>query len=244
VLHPLAVEGSPMIYEAVEEQFKVGDWVVILNYGKLIHDSLKNENPYAQKGKCCKIKKLEKGIMYFEDGMRMNWSNTNKAKHYEFGNSHTYLRHATPAEIEAAQPKPERKALCVTEDGVSLYDRDIAYMVYKTGFNTGGRADKVYKFSMSNSFIWYDALCYFSSKEKAQAYLDAIHNPKPVKSLKFANGLPENERKLWLSQWQDKDYHSLIEIMRYAADMDDTKRGILEDAARAIFKGEFEVEQK
>ena len=41
----------------------------------------------------------------------MDWEGTNRAVYFEFGYRDVYLRHATPAEIEAAQPKPERKVL-------------------------------------------------------------------------------------------------------------------------------------
>lgn len=90
------------------------------------------------------------------------------------------------------------------------------------------------------AFLTDSKSVHYQTKHEVKAIVRAMSSFNRI----IANGLPENERNLWLSQWKDKDYHSLIEIMRYAADMDDTKRGILEDAARAIFKGEFEVEQK
>jgi hypothetical protein len=105
VLHPLAVEGSPMIYEAVEEQFKVGDWVVILNYSNIIFSSIKG-NAIMKLGACDKITSIEGNTMCFESGMKINWEGNNNAKYPEYGNSDKYLRHATPAEIKAAQHKP------------------------------------------------------------------------------------------------------------------------------------------
>lgn len=58
----------------------------------------------------------------------------------------------------------------------------------------------------------------------------------------LTNGLPKEDADLWLKEWE-RDFDSCSSIFMCWADMNDEQRGILEDVAEQIHKGNVQAQQ-
>ena len=166
-----------------EPEFKVGDWIYIINDGCNIYgtkegdiamiDSIEEDEP----SKITLSTNAKIGIarrVDFENGY-------NKSLESREGDDR-YIRHATPTEIAAVKPKEERKVLHTTHDGIPLYEGDTYWFCYKSGFNNVGRIDTPDTNVINHSTSIKSDKVRFSTESACQAYLDSIHKPKQVKS--------------------------------------------------------------